>query len=747
MLLKTKEIQNRMKYLLNILFLLSTLIVSAQVEEVGPINYGLPKQGMTMLNVGTYDSTFIYISDTLALPIFDDFSSDHFQVYNANYGDPGVTSVTEYRLLDLGSAPLPNNTYYTQQQTFKRVVDQGNSTVTDTPFTPVQVQLGDLTTYPGSYQTVDAYPPYYIYDTIDFPNDPDTIWIVDPDLYQDSATQFFAPVSDQNAYWLDTKVYHNFSMAKDPWTIGVASFDGTDENGFPYAIGTSTSGAADFLTSKPIDLSGLTPGDSVYMSFLFQAEGLCDPPEASTAGDSLFLEFYYKNSDTWEKVWSGGGNSVQDFDFGHICVNQPSYFNDYFKFRFYNYGGLSGMLDYYHLDYVHLRALSGYQDTLFKDYALVYPVYTLLKDYTSVPWDHYKNNFSGRMSDQVQLVVRNGSNVAENNSLDGSVDVTYGGMPEGSFVLSGPALSNGSLNYAPRTTYYSYHDFSAGYHFDETKSGIEQVFDFKTKVQAQFPNFTGNDSIFGQQVFKNYYSYDDGSAELSYGPTGIQARLAIKYEPYEADSIIGVMIHFAPSVSDVRNDLFLLSVWDDASGQPGALLYEDDPFFPRQPVYQPVRNGFTYYLFKDTLKVPVNGTFYVGWRQLDSERLGVGLDMNIPNADKTFYSLDQGATWNNSSYAGSVMIRPIFSTAMDVTLGLEEETGAASTLIVYPNPVHDRLTIKTTVSDFSGVEIYNMIGEVVLTSSSKEIQVSELTNGVYFLRMINSEEVIKFIKY
>ena len=84
---------------------------------------------------------------------------------------------------------------------------------------------------------------------------------------------------------------------------------------------------------------------------------------------------------------------------------------------------------------MNLRALSGYQDTLFKDYALVYPVYSLLRDYTSVPWDHYQNNFSGKMTDQVQVVVRNGSNLPENNSVDGSVEVSYGGNPEGSFVL------------------------------------------------------------------------------------------------------------------------------------------------------------------------------------------------------------------------------------------------------------------------------------------------------------------------
>lgn len=734
-----------MKYLLLIVLLIQSLLSFGQ-EGVGPINYALLKKGSPKVNVATYDSTFIYFSDTLSLPLFDDFSENHFQVYNADYGDPGVTSDKEYRLLDLSSAPLSNDVLYTQQQTFRRVVNSSEGTFTDVAFNPISVQLGDLSTYPASYQTVDAYPPFYIYDTIDFPNEPDTIWIIDAELYQDSATQFFAPISDPNAYWLDHHAYHNYTMAKDPWSIGVVSFDGTDQEGMPYNIGSTSSGAADFLTSKPIDLSGYTAADSIYFSFLFQAEGLCDPPEATANGDSLVLEFYDKTADDWIKVWSGGGNGVSDFDYGHILINQSNYFNDYFQFRFYNYGGLSGMLDFYHLDYVNLRALSGYQDTLFKDYALVYPVTTLLNDYTSVPWDHYKNNFAGKMSNNVQVVVRNGSNIAENNSLNGSVEISYGGAPEGSFVLSGPALSNGSLNYAPRTTYYSYHDFSSGYHFDETKSGDQQVFDVTTRVQAQFPNYTGNDSIVGQQVFKNYYSYDDGSAELAYGPTGSQSMLAIQYTPYEADSVLGALIHFAPSVTDVRNKLFILTLWGDNGGEPGEILYEDDSFFPRQPVYQPERNGFTFYPFQDTMKVAVNGTFYIGWRQIDPDRYGVGLDMNIPNADKTFVSIDQGINWDQSEYAGSVMIRPVFSTAMDYTLGIENREVERQATVVYPNPATNKIQIRHDRASYSGAEVYSLLGERLLFSTGTEFNIEPLASGVYVVRILDSEELIKFVK-
>ena len=56
-------------------------------------------------------------------------------------------------------------------------------------------------------------------------------------------------------------------------------------------------------------------------------------------------------------------------------------------------------------------------------------------------------------------------------------------------------------------------------------------------------------------------------------PTGAQARLAIKYDAYESDSLVGMYIHFVPTVEDVSNKLFLLTVWDNNNGFPGNVLF------------------------------------------------------------------------------------------------------------------------------------------------------------------------------
>ena len=139
---------------------------------------------------------------------------------------------------------------------------------------------------------------------------------------QDSATQFFANINDQNAYWLDNYAYHNYRFAKNPWTLGVVTFDGLDENGYPYNFGSSSVGLADVLHSKPIDMSAVSNANEVYFSFLYQTEGLGDIPEET---DSLVLEFYAPTVNQWFRAWSTTGAPVEDFKKVHIRIQDAKY--------------------------------------------------------------------------------------------------------------------------------------------------------------------------------------------------------------------------------------------------------------------------------------------------------------------------------------------------------------------------------------------------------------------------------------
>lgn len=723
-------------------------------DSVGPITW-MPLSQKTAKqpvksSTNTIDSTFHYLADTLVPPFFDEFSTSKYQVYDADYGDPNVTSELFYKLTDPSENPLPANTSLTSQITYHRTVDVANNSVDDVNYTATPLRKGNMTSFPINYTLTNGYPPYIVIDTIDFPNDPDTIWI-EPDILQDSARIFHVQLNDPAALWIDHHTYHNYTMAIDPWSLGVATFDGLDETGVPYNFGSTTSGVADFLTSKPIDLSALGPVDSVYLSFLVQPGGFGELPETV---DSLVLEFYDATADQWNYIWGLKGNvNIDSFFIGHVPIRTEIYFTDAFQFRFKNYGGLSGSLDHFHLDYVHLRAESGYQDTIFSDFAWSYNIGSLVKDYTSVPWDHWKNNFTGKMNDEVHIVVHNSFFEAK-NPLVSQTQVLLSGVNETTFTMNNATMTAGDPenDYNEYRTVHSYHDFSAGYHFDENAPGDEVVFDIKGLATIQAPNFPQNDTCYAQQVFSDYYAYDDGTAEKAYGVIGVQGRLAYQFNAYEADSLIGVRMHFVPSVNDVSDKLFLLTVWGDDGGEPGTVLYEDEFFFPRTPVYEPGFGQFTTYYLADTMKLPVSGVFYVGWRQMDADRLNIGFDMNNQNADKTFFSVNGGVSWSNATVDGSVMMRPVFSTAANADLSVGEEE-AMLPWEVYPNPTNGEVAIKWEHDvPFPGAVCRDAQGRTISViesgSTSLKMDLNGVPAGLYFVELAGPQrQVKKVVRY
>jgi len=61
----------------------------------------------------------------------------------------------------------------------------------------------------------------------------------------------------------------------------------------------------------------------------------------------------------------------------------------------------------------------------------------------------------------------------------------------------------------------------------------------------------------------------------------------------------------------------------------------------------------------------------------------------------------------------------------------ENET---ETLSVYPNPVKDRLTVR--VENLQSVEVFNLVGQLVMTSEQPIVDMSDLNQGVYFVRVM-----------
>lgn len=750
-----REFLNMKLFVALIAFVFSFTLVAQNGESTGPLKYNADLFGqekkIKKIGSNSFDSTFHYISDTLSLPFFDDFTLDQTQQYNADYGDANVTDTLFYCILDSATGnPLVDTAKLMLSPTYTYVIDTTGVLSDTIENTSYSITLCDLTSYPPVCIDTTGWVRYTVIDSVNIVGDPDTTFFIQ-DITQDSARLFFVAVNDANSFWLDRSAYHNYRFAENPWSQGVRTFDGVDEYGMPYQLGNlSAYGIGDYLTSKPIDLT-FNPADSVLLSFIYQAGGHGNLPEEE---DSLFVEFFQPDSAQWYRVWSiPGGFDTTEFLEARIKIESPSFLKNGFQFRFGSYASLSGNLDHWHIDYVRLRD-NGDADTLYTDIAIMYPNFSLLKDYTSVPWEHYKNmsNPNSLMVDTDSIYVRNLAINASNQPTPdvGLVTVSYQGVQQWQDVLG--VYGNG--NWDVGTNEYVY-QVSPFYTVDQNLHDTTVTLDCEVVLKGLAIDnpIEVNDTIRIEQKFENYYAYDDGTAEAAYGPTGSLAALAYRFDPIENDSLIGVMMGFVPSVTDVSGFEFLLTVWDDNGGEPGNVIYEDDPFEPRYPLYPWERNGFRYYALADSMKLWIDGPFYIGWKQFDSQRLNIGMDFNRVNNDKIFYSIDNQLSWNQSVFEGSLLMRPVFDTKMNYVLGYEERENSELTqyeFSIYPNPTSGIVNIGGDLKEIKKVEIFDLTGKKVDSSiENYSIDVTFLNSGIYLMRIVDKNGVHynhKFIK-
>ena len=96
-------------------------------------------------------------------------------------------------------------------------------------------------------------------------------------FFEDFSTSSVEP---DPSLWSDADAYINNNYCIKPPTNGVATFDAIDYQGSIYASATfdPVSFVADHLTSHPINLD-YSSGDSLYLSFLYQAKGLGEVPD------------------------------------------------------------------------------------------------------------------------------------------------------------------------------------------------------------------------------------------------------------------------------------------------------------------------------------------------------------------------------------------------------------------------------------------------------------------------------------
>ncbi|MES2512794.1 MAG: T9SS type A sorting domain-containing protein [Bacteroidota bacterium] len=562
--------------------------------------------------------------------------------------------------------------------------------------------------------------------------------------------------------WADSNVYVNTGFGIAPITMGVATFDGLNKRGYPYylAAPASYAGSSDTLTSRPIHLDTIadvggthfyTPGDSIALTFYYQAEGFGEAPEAT---DSLCLDFLKPLADTlrgtWTKVWGKPGYDPSASDTGFykvkIFITDTAYFHDGFQFRFRNKGRTSGSLDHWHIDYVQIKQLYFYDDTLLNDAAFAYKPSSFLKNYSVIPFRQYntsemgtgfhnffRNNNSIPISATYSYSVRDKNNVLTSDTtfvLDnpGFLPFNPGGYYSGPAATPGFSVSYrmpfSNINtFTDSTHYYIHHILTAG----------------SNNVRKE------NDTISYIQKFSNYYAYDDGTAEQAYylGGNTFGAKTAVRYKLNVADTLKSVRIYFDPFTEGniVQNSGFRLFVWSAAGNSPGSVIYKDSIMYPiyLKDSLIPLSGANKIPTYELTSCLPLSaGSYFIGLQQITGQPLNIGFDRNTNHKSSLYYNLS--GNWVQSNINGSIMINPVMGCVDPPPIVGLHDYEKTDHMKLYPNPAQNSITISLSGNQLTtaDLEITNALGQTIFTgkfTSNEATDISGLSNGLYFIHI------------
>ncbi len=542
------------------------------------------------------------------------------------------------------------------------------------------------------------------------------------------------------ALWEDQYAFINNTYGINPISIGVATLDAIDHTGSIYENANSFGFIADYLTSRPIDLNYL-PSDGVLLSFFYQPGGLGDEPSPE---DSLVLEFYSPRDSVWHSVWNSPGDTLQEFRQVLIPVMDTIFLKPGFKFRFKNYASLSinasspgmiGNCDHWHLDYIKLDKGRSQNDTLLNDVTMNISIRSLLKNHEAMPWDHFKATSLSEMGNSVSISYTNHDDSVRNVTRLFEITDLYDQELDYN-------LSAGAANIDPGETIL--YDTTLIYTFNSSQTD-SALFEVRSYLITDNFDIKINDTVIYQQVFNEYFAYDDGSAEGGYGFTGQgaeNARIAYQFKAFIPDSLYAIQIYFNQSYQDESQRYFTLTVWSDDNDLPGEVLYTQTS---EEPLYENELNNFRTYMLDSA--VYVSGKFYVGWQQITDAFLNFGFDLNRVRNDKIFYQ--QGGIWYNSQFPGALMIRPVMGKSLITsrTTNLNEPV-----FNLFPNPANRYIRIefpeepqyenlRFAIIDSQGRTLFETTGHL------RKIDLTGYAPGLYFFVVHNQHSTFATKKF
>lgn len=543
--------------------------------------------------------------------------------------------------------------------------------------------------------------------------------------------------------WSDKQVYVNNTMGRNMISRGVATFDALNERGTVYydTIEAYTQIYADSLSSLPIDLGIYTPADSVYLSFFYQPRGYGFSPKPN---DSLML-FFLASNGTWRQVWAVGGDTLQPFRQVMVPVLDTGYFNSNFRMRWVNKATLGISNSHWNLDYIRMDEGRNRNDTtIVHDLAFTRDPASVLNDFSAMPFRHFKTNPASFLENGLTATVR--PNVV---TATASYPVHYTARVAG----NGTALGSGTVSTgtipARQESNVSFPMYNAGAY--NTPGANDRVVYEHIFYQEDAPVLSDNDTIRFNQVFDNYFAYDDGTAEQSYFLNllpNAPGYTAVEYALYAPDTIRGVAIRFAQQLPLQSNKEFAIAVYRDIAVNGGSdqLVYQEDFLYP---MYEDSVNKLSVYTFAQPVRMDA-GAFYIAIIQAaggTSDSLQIALDANRTGGNHRYFRVE--SAWQPSLIDGALLLRPLVGAVLPV--GIAGAVPVQPDWNISPNPASNtvRISMPALKQAKARYRIMDIQGRSMQEGTFRDnelLDIHGLPAGMYFIRATTEAGTLQPLK-
>jgi hypothetical protein len=528
--------------------------------------------------------------------------------------------------------------------------------------------------------------------------------------------------------WQSRGALMSQTVGIDPPSVGVVYLDGVDGKGEPYSTAMLENGEGDQLLSREIDLSVYEAADSLYLSFFWQAGGRAEMPDEDDQ-----LELYFKdNRGEWVLVWNISGGDLEKREiFSHEMVKiHAAFYHNQFHFRFSNKGRLSGPFDSWMLDYIYLNKGRSIFDVHYEDRALTKLPSSLLGKYSALPFWEWNSNRE-RYLTTIHSQFKNLS--ARFRAMEYTVELRNKSTRN---VLQ---QIHAQTPFNPVPQALERRDFSS-MALKEFDLELEEAFDLETAVYlttgdgflveeitgrdtlySDLVDYRVNDTVYHTLQLRDFIAYDNGTVDYAAGINQRSGMLALRYEVSTPAYLKGISINFV-NFSQIGSPLELM-VWKDLDAAP---VYQEEVLIPDKEQL----SDFVYFSLDTNLSVA--DTFYIGFTQFSNDFIHVGLDKSNDTAEEVFFNVT-GSWQQNEEVRGSLMMRPHLSLTATAP---PSEDGANAEIIVYPNPVLERLFMEGEVHEIKVFDAYGREIKVPVEAfeRGKILNFTGREKGVYVVR-------------